>query len=242
MLDGFDEISSQLQEKAIHLMKAITFNKSAQLFVTTRPHMIDQLQFQLSQLAYSLENFTEKDQIDYLSEYWETNLKELEDKSVIIRKFSEYFIQRVSHTLKDKEKSFIGIPLQCRLMAEYFQSDLLDIIKENRNESEIQKLLDGQKFDLATMYKRLMETKRRVFLQEKITVSAPNQIMAYAIDGFMKKTGVGNSQLGCTKIRDSREILEILKDSMRGEIGRFWPGRTRVYEDSGELPTPGGWQ
>jgi hypothetical protein len=68
--------------------------------------MIDQLQFQLSQLAYSLENFTEKDQIDYLSEYWEreTNLKELEDKSVIIRKFSEYFIQRVSHTLKDKEK------------------------------------------------------------------------------------------------------------------------------------------
>jgi broad-specificity NMP kinase len=104
MLDGFDEISSQLQEKAIHLMKAITFNKSAQLYVTTRPHMIDQLQFQLSQLAYSLENFTEKDQIDYLSEYWETNLKELEDKSVIIRKFSEYFIQRVSHTLKDKEK------------------------------------------------------------------------------------------------------------------------------------------
>ncbi len=50
--------------------------------------------------------------------------------------------------------------------------------------------------------------------------------------------GVGNSQLGCTKIRDSREILEIPKDSMRGEIGRFWPGRTRVYEDSGELPTP----
>jgi hypothetical protein len=51
-------------------------------------------------------------------------------------------------------------------------------------------------------------------------------------------TGVGNSQIGCTKIRDSREILEIPKDSMIGEIGRFWPGRTRVYEDSGELPTP----
>jgi hypothetical protein len=53
--------------------------------------------------------------------------------------------------------------------------------------------------------------------------------------------GVGNSQLG-TKIRDYREILEILKDSMRGEIGRFWPGRTRVYEDSGELPTPDFWR
>jgi hypothetical protein len=187
MLDGFDEISSQLQEKAIHLMKAIIANKSVQLIVTTRPHMMDQLQLQLSQLAYSLENFTEKDQIDYLSEYWETNLKELEDKSVVIRKFSEYFVQRVSQTLKDKEKSFIGIPLQCRLMAECFQSDLQGIIKENRNDSEIQKLLDGQKFDLATTYNRLMETKRRVFLQEKISVSAPNPIVAYAIDSFIKK-------------------------------------------------------
>ncbi len=55
---------------------------------------------------------------------------------------------------------------------------------------------------------------------------------------YGQASGVGNSQLGCTKIRDSREILEIPKDSMRGEIGRFWPGRTRVYEDSGELPTP----
>jgi hypothetical protein len=56
----------------------------------------------------------------------------------------------------------------------------------------------------------------------------------YQREGML--SGVGNSQLGCTKIRDSREIP---KDSMRGEIGRFWPGRTRVYEDSGELPTPG---
>lgn len=55
MFDGFDEISSPLQEKAIQLMKDITAKKSAQLFVTTRPHMIDQLQFRLSQLAYSLE-------------------------------------------------------------------------------------------------------------------------------------------------------------------------------------------
>ena len=145
MFDGLDEISSQLQEKAIQLMKAIIAKKSAQLFVTTRPHMIDQLQFQLSQLAYSLENFSEQNQIDYLSEYWETNLKELtiEDKSAIIRKFAEYFIRRVTNILKDKEKSFIGIPLQCRLMAECFQSDLQEIIQENRNEIEIKNLLDG---------------------------------------------------------------------------------------------------
>jgi hypothetical protein len=75
-----------------------------------------------------------------------------------------------------------------------------------------------------------------------------NHSMFYVINNLYHHTncvcipGVGNSQLGCTKIWDSREILEIPKDSMRGEIGRFWPGRTRVYEDSGELPTPGVYQ
>jgi hypothetical protein len=179
MFDGFDEISSALQEKVIQLMKDITAKKSAQIFVTTRPHMIDQLQIRLSQLAYSLENFTEQDQIGYLSEYWEMNLKELtiENKSAIIRKFAQHFVGRVTNILKDKEKSFIGIPLQCRLMAECFQSDLQGIIQENRNESEIEKLLDGQKFDLATMYKRLMETKRRAFQEEKINLQAPNQLV-----------------------------------------------------------------
>ncbi len=68
---------------------------------------------------------------------------------------------------------------------------------------------------------------------------SPTQLVESASRDFL--AGVGNSQLGCTKIRDSREILEIPKDSMRGEIGRFWPGRTRVYEDSGELPTPAFW-
>jgi hypothetical protein len=63
MFDGFDEINDQCQEKVIQLMKTITKDRLIRLYVTTRPHMLDELQFQLSQLAYNLENFTEKDQM-----------------------------------------------------------------------------------------------------------------------------------------------------------------------------------
>ena len=47
LFDGFDEINDECQEQAIQLMKAITKNqeKSFPLYVTTRTHMLDKLQF-----------------------------------------------------------------------------------------------------------------------------------------------------------------------------------------------------
>jgi predicted AAA+ superfamily ATPase len=69
LFDGFDEINDTCQEKVIQLMKAITKEKSSQLFVTTRSRMLDDLQFQLCQLAFSLENLSKNDQINHLTSY-----------------------------------------------------------------------------------------------------------------------------------------------------------------------------
>ncbi len=80
MFDGFDEINDSCQNKAIELIKAITKNNSIQLYVTTRPHLLDKLQFQLSQLSYSLTNFEGNDQIDFLIKYWEKELDLIGDK------------------------------------------------------------------------------------------------------------------------------------------------------------------
>ena len=62
-------MTSNDKENVIQLIKAITKEKSSQLFVTTRPHMLDDLQFQLSQLAFSLENLSKNDQINHLTSY-----------------------------------------------------------------------------------------------------------------------------------------------------------------------------
>ena len=62
-------MTSNDKENVIQLIKAITKEKSSQLFVTTRSRMLDDLQFQLSQLAFSLENLSKNDQINHLTSY-----------------------------------------------------------------------------------------------------------------------------------------------------------------------------
>ncbi|EFX78219.1 hypothetical protein DAPPUDRAFT_105530 [Daphnia pulex] len=188
MFDGFDEINDQCQENAIQLMKAITKDRLIRLYVTTRPHMLDELQFQLSQLAYNLENFTERDQIDYLTSYWEKELNLTGDNDGSLQHFAKSLVERVSETLKDEEKSFVGIPLQCRNLAECFQSESRAITNKGRNKPNVN-IPDDKSFDLAFLYNRLMETKRDVFVLKKMKTVPSSDENEFLRDAISIMTG-----------------------------------------------------
>ncbi|XP_046457768.1 uncharacterized protein LOC124204693 [Daphnia pulex] len=218
MLDGFDEIDAKCQRCAIQLMKAISKNKSIQLYVTTRPHSVDDLQNKLFQFSYTLENFDKDDQIKYLTEYWETKLdteEDIQDKS-IIRKFAASLTDRVSQTLRDQERSFIGIPLQCRILAECFQQELHTIIKRNSCKyGSVQTDFENQlfanvNFDLNSLYERLMKTKRRVFREEKVKAPVPNQITDYAIDSLIEKIESHLTKLAIETLVTDKKSSDIL--------------------------------
>ncbi len=216
MFDGFDEVNEMCQDKAIELMKAITKDNSIQLYVTTRPHMLDKLQFQLSQLSYSLANFQRNDQIDFLIKYWEKELNLIGDKNGPIQQFAEFLVDRVSETLKDKESSFIGIPLQCRIIAERFQPNL-SVMEENYDQCRVKKLitdlLDGKRFDLANLYCLLMETKRRVFLEEKAKISSSsvqNDIVVDAINQLIQDIESHLTKLAIETLVTNQKHLETL--------------------------------
>jgi hypothetical protein len=227
MFDGFDEVNELCQKGAIELMKAINKNKSIQLYVTTRPHMVEDLQFQLSQLAYHLENFTEKDQIDYLSDYltsfWVKELNLSGDDNASLQQFAELLVERVSETLKDEEKSFVGIPLQCRILAECFQPNVKESVTPNCVEdkeeprqcvkNKISGLLDGQKFDLVSLFNRLMETKRRVFREEKANATNVNQIMVEAINYLIQEIEDHLTKFAIKTIVTDQKMLDILLPS-----------------------------
>jgi hypothetical protein len=173
----------------------------------------------LSQLAYYLENFTEKDQIDYLTSYWITELNPSEDNDGPLRQFAELLVERVSETLKDEEKSFIGIPLQCKILAECFQSNVKELItpncaedKEEPRQSEISDLLDGQKFDLISLFNRLMETKRKVFRKEKALqqTSVENKIVADAINRLIKDVENYLTKLAIKTIVEDQKFVDVL--------------------------------
>ncbi|XP_057373309.1 uncharacterized protein LOC130694258 [Daphnia carinata] len=219
MFDGYDEIDEKCQEIAVKLMKFIQEKKSIPLFVTTRSHLAHHLQYELCQLAYYLEKFDVKDQIDYLTSYWTNEPPPL--KAGPIRDFAVALVDRVSETLKDEERAFIGIPLQCRILAECYQKNVGDIMESNAvnnvtfqsDELVSQKLLnllDDKKFDLISLYSKLMDTKRNIFLEGK-SKTGPNLNVAVDMNNTIKTIEFRLTKLAVETIIPEPSILEMFR-------------------------------
>ncbi len=106
------------------------------------------------------------------------------------QRFAESLVNRASETLDGEEISIIGILLPCWIVAKYFQLELQRIIQNKRDGivKEETQILPDQKFDLLSMYRRLMETNRQLFRGEKANnASASNQIVDYAVECLIKK-------------------------------------------------------
>ena len=203
MLDGFDEIDGQCRKAAIQLMKSITENKSVLLYVATRPHTAEELQLELSQLAYTLNKFDEKDQIECMVKFWGDKMQKLQEEKNQLEEFAKILLTKVKTSLKGDVSDFIGIPLQCRIVAECFLPQAKRKVKQSTEDAvagDDKKLLcqedEEMNFDLAGLYGRLMETKRRVFLEEKLKISKP------IVDKYCARKKCQHLDLAATKEED----------------------------------------
>jgi len=70
MLDGFDEISPFYKETVIDLLQGLRQTEVEQLWVTTRPHLREELEDKLQQLSYTLEPFSKDNQVEFLTKFW----------------------------------------------------------------------------------------------------------------------------------------------------------------------------
>jgi len=70
MFDGLDEISPFYKETVIDLLQALRQTAVEQLWVTSRPHLRAVLEDKLQQLCYTLEYFSEKDKVEFLTKLW----------------------------------------------------------------------------------------------------------------------------------------------------------------------------
>jgi hypothetical protein len=74
MFDGFDKISPRYKQTVLDLLQELNPLKQPwieQLWVTTRPHLREDLEKYLQKLCYTLEPFTENDQIWFLTKLWD---------------------------------------------------------------------------------------------------------------------------------------------------------------------------
>ena len=205
-LDGLDEMDGNAQESVFKFLKAVSLTKIEKVYVTTRPHITEMLEKNLFQFAYTLTNFDKADQILYLEEIWQANSNVPLTESV--HKFASSLVGRVSETVKDEGKSFVGIPLQCRIIAECFQFDMLETILHTRSADSVLELQES--FDVISLYRKFMETKRRVFREEKNNALSSSPTMNYALNFLIKKIENHLTELAINTIVEKEENMRLL--------------------------------
>jgi len=178
MLDGFDEISPFYKETGIELLQALRQTAVEQLWVTTRPHLRNELEDKLQQLSYTLEPFSEENQIEFLTKFWSLKYrftkmdnKEKEENNKNLEIFAKELIKKLVQSISDKEREFTGIPLQTRMLAEAFEKELKIFCQSPESRPDL-----PPKLDLIGLYGKFIDSKYDIYQEEKFQVRKTNVI------------------------------------------------------------------
>jgi ankyrin repeat protein len=210
MIDGFDEICPFYKETVIDLLQALRQTAVEQLWVTTRPHQREYLEDKLQQLSYTLEPFSEENQVEFLSTFWclkkwftEAGNEKEEEGKTKLEMYAKELIRKLFQSISDKH--FTGIPLQCRMLAEAF-------VKEAREFFTSAKSMPDLTFelDLLGLYNRFIEMKYEIFVKEKGRISTTNMTTIEAGRQLVKNI-LQDHQILALKILFPEEQLAHLK-------------------------------
>jgi hypothetical protein len=169
MLDGFDEISLDYKQTVIDLLQALRQTAIEQLWVTTRPHLRQELEDELQQISYTLEPFSEENQVEFLTKSWSLkdwftqvgNKVEEEGKNKL-KIYAKNLVKNLAQSVSDKHKEFTCIPLKCRMLAEAFDEKVEKFYLSAESMSEL-----WFNLDLLGLYGRFTENKCDIYQSER---------------------------------------------------------------------------
>lgn len=172
LFDGYDEISPTYAEKVALMLTCLQATKLQNLWVTTRPVLKKKLQEKLSTLALTLRPFFKSDQRNFLAKFWKRSIPDIEDH--LLNNFIIRLLRLTSNNLNDRNREFMGIPLQSMLLAEAFEDNL-----KTYNEKGVLEL--SPKFDMVQLYNRFVERKFKIFNDKnKVDMTNPRMEFYYS--------------------------------------------------------------
>ena len=164
--DGYDEITNDQQAKIINCVKILKNNcRAGKIVITTRRHMQQELEEAFYIFAYNLTSFTEQDKKTFLTIFWQEQIKEgkltpLQQKK--IENYAESLFAAFSKSIKDSPMKFMGIPLQARLLAESFLSEVKEFCNGVEDVPKLPVTLD-----INDLYQRFIKRKYEIFFNDK---------------------------------------------------------------------------
>jgi hypothetical protein len=178
MLDAFDEISPFYKQTVIDLLQALRQTALEQLWVTTRPHLREELEDMLQQLSYTLEPFSEEDQVEFLTKFWslkdwftEMNNRGKDESKTKLEIYVKKLIEELSISISDRDREFTGIPLQIRLLAEVFDKEVKTFCQSVESSPKL-----PLKLEMLGLYGRFIERKYDIYQEEKCQVPVTNVV------------------------------------------------------------------
>jgi ankyrin repeat protein len=212
MLDGFDEICPFYKETVIDLLQTLRQTAVEQLWVTTRPHQREELEDNLQQLSYTLEPFSEENQVEFLSSVWclkewftEAVNETEEDLKTKLEIWAKELIKKLFQSISDKDKQFTGIPLQCRMLADAFEKNVEEFFQSAESMPDL-----AFELDLLGLYSRFIEMKYEIYVKEKGRISMTNMTTIEAGKHLVKNI-IQDHQILALKILFGEELLALLQ-------------------------------
>ena len=164
MFDGFDEISPKYEKTVLDLLQDLNpVNQPwlEQLWVTTRPHLREVLEDKLQQLCYTLEPFSEDNQVEFLTKFWHRHSKLQEGNQQQLETYARALVEELAFSVSDYKKELTGIPLQTRMLAEAFEEEVETFCVSLKSEPALPKELG-----VVDLYGKFIETKLNIFIQK----------------------------------------------------------------------------
>ncbi|CAL8138501.1 unnamed protein product [Orchesella dallaii] len=139
MFDGFDEVLESQVEITNLVLTTLSLLKSVKLYVSTRPHLKDELENTLAVLGYTIQPFGEKEQHNFLTKFWRQFGKSAIDSK--LHEFAVKCIAKLQETMNEFERDIAGIPLQCQLLAEVYKNEAIKYARPDSSVNDQKKII-----------------------------------------------------------------------------------------------------
>jgi hypothetical protein len=206
-----------------------------QLWVTTRPHLREELEDKLQQLSYTIETFSEENQVEFLTKFWclkdwftEMDNTKKDESRKKLELYAEELIKKLSVSISDRDREFTGIPLQTRMLGEVFDNEVKKFCQSDESSTEL-----PIKLGLIGLYKGFFERKYDIYKEEKCQVPATN-VVAIKQRGRELKIMRQDHQLLALEVLFTEEEMALLQNNKECSLSEeelTWIGIVQVSHD-----------
>lgn len=150
-LDGFDEISTYYEDVALKILEAFYLLKIDKIFISTRPEKLEMLQEKFTRPHYTVEPFSQNDQIEFLKKYCD-----IKEYSVEYESATKEILNLLSTSIQDTSKNLLSVPIITQMIAELFKADFRAGAQGYRKSSYER---FSSKLDINDLYTRFTQTR-----------------------------------------------------------------------------------